>query len=144
MLLKVKNNGVFQDLVIKGISGNDGKSAYQSALDAGYEGTEAEWVASLKGADGKTTTSAAATVAVGDWSEDTSISGYSYKATVSISGVTDSSNIIVGLASNSTAEQEEDCGSAGVQCKGQGNGTIDLYAKTIPTMDLTINVMILS
>ena len=33
--------------------GVDGKSAYQIAVDNGFIGTEAEWVASLRGADGK-------------------------------------------------------------------------------------------
>lgn len=32
-----------------GEDGTDGKSAYQTALDNGFEGTEAEWVASLDG-----------------------------------------------------------------------------------------------
>lgn len=33
--------------------GADGKSAYQIAVDNGFEGTETEWLASLKGKDGK-------------------------------------------------------------------------------------------
>ena len=143
MLLKVKNNGVFQDLVIKGISGSNGKSAYQSALDTGYEGTEAEWVASLKGADGKTAVSHTVTVATSAWAANTSISGYAYKATVSVTGVTASSIIIVGLAASATAEIEEACSAAGVQCKGQGSGTIDLYAKELPEVNLDITVLIL-
>nr|DAT57983.1 MAG TPA: hypothetical protein [Caudoviricetes sp.] len=43
--------------VITGPQGNpgvDGKSAYQLALDGGFVGTQAQWIASLKGADGKT------------------------------------------------------------------------------------------
>lgn len=37
----------------KGPPGADGKSAYQSAVDVdGFEGTEEEWLESLKGADG--------------------------------------------------------------------------------------------
>ncbi len=32
--------------------GADGKSAYEIAVDNGFEGTEAEWLVSLKGADG--------------------------------------------------------------------------------------------
>lgn len=39
-----------------GIKGEDGKSAYQIAVENGFVGTEAEWLASLKGekgADGK-------------------------------------------------------------------------------------------
>lgn len=33
--------------------GEDGKSAYQLAVEAGYEGSEADWLASLKGTDGR-------------------------------------------------------------------------------------------
>ena len=32
-----------------GESGADGKSAYQSAVEKGFEGTEEEWLESLKG-----------------------------------------------------------------------------------------------
>lgn len=32
--------------------GKDGKSAYQVAVDNGFEGSESEWLASLKGAKG--------------------------------------------------------------------------------------------
>lgn len=34
-------------------TGSDGKSAYQIAVENGFVGTEAEWLVSLKGADGK-------------------------------------------------------------------------------------------
>lgn len=37
---------------IKGENGIDGKSAYQIAIDNGFEGTEQEWLASLKGEPG--------------------------------------------------------------------------------------------
>ena len=36
-----------------GEAGADGKSAYQSALEQGFEGTEEEWLASLKGDKGE-------------------------------------------------------------------------------------------
>ena len=39
--------------VTVGAKGEDGKSAYQIALDEGFEGSEADWLASLKGKDGK-------------------------------------------------------------------------------------------
>lgn len=35
-----------------GADGSDGKSAYEIAVEEGYAGTEEEWLASLKGADG--------------------------------------------------------------------------------------------
>ena len=48
---------LFDGSEIKGSStttGNDGKSAYEIAVDNGFTGTEAEWLESLKGADGYT------------------------------------------------------------------------------------------
>ncbi len=36
-----------------GSDGQDGASAYQVAVESGFEGTEEEWLASLQGADGK-------------------------------------------------------------------------------------------
>ena len=36
----------------KGDAGADGKSAYEVAVANGYSGTQAQWLASLKGADG--------------------------------------------------------------------------------------------
>lgn len=36
-----------------GAKGEDGKSAYQIAVDEGFEGSEVDWLASLKGTDGR-------------------------------------------------------------------------------------------
>lgn len=41
-----------QLLALKGENGIDGKSAYQLAVEKGFVGTEAEWIASLKGKTG--------------------------------------------------------------------------------------------
>lgn len=43
---------------LKGDSGSDGESAYQSAVANGFEGTKEEWLASLKGEDGSAGASA--------------------------------------------------------------------------------------
>lgn len=43
-----------------GFRGQDGKSAYQLAVDAGFDGTETQWLESLKGAPGDTTAADAA------------------------------------------------------------------------------------
>lgn len=52
------NNGALQgakgDKGDTGDKGNDGLSAYQVAVNNGFQGTEAEWLASLKGAKGDT------------------------------------------------------------------------------------------
>lgn len=44
-LLRAKENGEF--------NGQDGKSAYEVAVDEGFEGTESEWLDSLKGDKGE-------------------------------------------------------------------------------------------
>lgn len=41
-------------LAIQGPAGTDGKSAYQLAQEAGFEGTEEQWLASIKGETGQT------------------------------------------------------------------------------------------
>lgn len=51
-----------------GQDGQDGKSAYELAVEAGYSGTEAQWLASLHGADGISARIAVAgTLYAADW-----------------------------------------------------------------------------
>ena len=38
---------------VDGAKGDDGRSAYEVAVDEGFQGSQAEWLASLKGADGR-------------------------------------------------------------------------------------------
>ena len=55
-----------------GDDGANGKSAYEIALDNGFEGTEAEWLESLKGEDGKDGSSGVY-VGSGDMPEDCNV-----------------------------------------------------------------------
>lgn len=50
--------------------GQNGKSAYQLAVDAGFDGTETQWLESLKGAPGDTTAADAAAAAAQESAED--------------------------------------------------------------------------
>ena len=52
----VENNQAFNPDFgeIQIINGEDGKSAFDIAVENGYEGTEEEWLNSLKGKDGYT------------------------------------------------------------------------------------------
>nr|DAG20271.1 MAG TPA: hypothetical protein [Caudoviricetes sp.]DAG20291.1 MAG TPA: hypothetical protein [Caudoviricetes sp.] len=50
--------------------GQNGKSAYQLAVDAGFDGTETQWLESLKGAPGDTTAADAAAAAAQKSAED--------------------------------------------------------------------------
>ena len=58
-VLKYKDSKVWKEAPIaitagmNGKDGKDGKSAYQIAVENGFEGSETEWLASLKGADGR-------------------------------------------------------------------------------------------
>lgn len=47
-----KDKSKWELFTAKGPKGDDGKSAYQSALDTGFVGTEEEWIESLKGENG--------------------------------------------------------------------------------------------
>ena len=87
--------------------------------------------------------SVSVSVATSAWAADTTYTGYAYKASVTVSGVTASNNIIVGLNATATTAQEEACATAGIQCKGQAAGIIYLYAKTKPTTSLTFTTVIL-
>ena len=48
----IKLGDIVRDLQQGGGAGEDGKSAYEIAVDHGFEGTEAEWLESLKGEQG--------------------------------------------------------------------------------------------
>ena len=60
----VKSLKKLEDEIASGdFRGQDGKSAYQLAVDAGFDGTETQWLESLKGAPGDTTAADAAAAA---------------------------------------------------------------------------------
>ena len=146
-----------------------GESAYELAVKLGFEGTEEEWITSLHGhsvPDGGTTgqllkknsntdydfswvtlqstKNVNVSVATSAWTADSNTyTGYTYKATVTVSGVTASNNIIVSINSTATSAQEEACISASVKCKAQAANQITLYAKSKPTVALPISVIIL-
>jgi len=42
----------YTEVVVSGIPGSDGKSAYEVAVESGFVGTESEWLESLRGQDG--------------------------------------------------------------------------------------------
>lgn len=51
-LVKENDNLTLMKNMLKGDKGDPGDSAYQIALEKGFEGTEEEWLASLQGKDG--------------------------------------------------------------------------------------------
>lgn len=67
----VKSLKQLEDGIASGdFRGEDGKSAYQLAVDAGFDGTETQWLESLKGAPGDTTAADAAAAAAQKSAED--------------------------------------------------------------------------
>ena len=49
----IKLGDIVRDLQQGGVAGEDGKSAYEIAVEHGFEGTEEEWLESLKGPQGE-------------------------------------------------------------------------------------------
>lgn len=49
----IKLGDIVRDLQQGGVAGEDGKSAYEIAVEHGFEGTEEEWLESLKGEPGQ-------------------------------------------------------------------------------------------
>ena len=145
-----------------GAAGADGKSAYASAKDSGYTGTEAQFNTDLAAVGGKQAKITASGILKGDGaggvsaavkgtdyagpsvgvSVTLSASGWDADAktqTVSVSGVTATANCIITAAPNSYMAYAE----AGVRCTAQGAGTLTFACETVPTADVAANVLIL-
>src|SRR5690606_35956089 len=56
---EIENQIISITVIQGGGSGQDGKSAYEVAVENGYAGSETDWLASLKGADGQDGTNGA-------------------------------------------------------------------------------------
>lgn len=145
-----------------GAAGADGKSAYASAQDGGYTGTEAQFNTDLAAVGGKQDKITASGILKGDGAGGVSaaVKGTDYAApsvgvtatltasgwdadaktqTVSVAGVTATANCIITAATDSYMAYAE----AGVRCTAQGAGTLTFACETVPTADVTANVLIL-
>ena len=145
----------------KGDKGADGKSAYASAQDGGYTGTEAQFNTDLAAVGGKQAKITASGLLKGNGAGGVSaaVKGTDYAApsvgvsvtlrasgwnantktqTVSVSGVTATGNLIITAAPDSYMAYAE----AGVRCTAQGAGTLTFACETVPTADVAANVLI--
>ena len=145
-----------------GAAGADGKSAYASAQDGGYTGTEAQFNTDLAAVGGKQSKITASGLLKGDGSGGVSaaVKGTDYAGpssgvqatlsasgwdadtktqTVSVAGVTATANLIITPAPDSYMAYAE----AGVRCTAQGSGTLTFACETVPTADVAANVLIL-
>ena len=146
----------------KGDTGADGKSAYASAQDGGYTGTEAQFNTDLAAVGGKQAKITANGILKGDGAGGVSaaVKGTDYAGpsvgvtatltaagwdadaktqTVSVAGVTATANCIITAAPDSYMAYAE----AGVRCTAQGAGTLTFACETVPTADVAANVLIL-
>ena len=145
-----------------GAAGAAGKSAYASAKDGGYTGTEAQFNTDLAAVGGKQAKITASGLLKGDGAGGVSaaVKGTDYAGpsvgvtatltaagwdadaktqTVSVSGVTATANCIITAAPDSYMAYAE----AGVRCTAQGAGTLTFACETVPTADVSANVLIL-
>ena len=145
-----------------GAAGADGKSAYVSAQDGGYTGTEAQFNTDLAAVGGKQNKITASGILKGDGAGGVSaaVKGTDYAApsvgvtatltaagwdadaktqTVSVAGVTAAANCIITAVPDSYMAYAE----AGVRCTAQGSGTLTFACETVPTADVAANVLIL-
>lgn len=145
-----------------GAAGADGKSAYASAQDGGYTGTEAQFNTDLATVGGKQSKITASGILKGDGAGGVSaaVKGTDYAGpsvgvtatltasgwdaaaktqTVSVAGVTATANLIITAAPDSYMAYAE----AGVRCTAQGAGTLTFACETVPSVDLTANALIL-
>lgn len=116
-----------------GAKGADGKSAYQSAQDGGYSGTEAAFNAALAQVGNKADKATALSVSLpaSGWNATTKTQ------TVNAAGVTASALCIVVAAAESFVAY----GEAQVRCSAQGAGTLTFACEDVPTANLTANVL---
>ena len=150
-----------------GAAGADGKSAYASAQDGGYTGTETQFNADLAAVSGKQSKITASGILKGDGAGSVSaaVKGTDYAGpsvgvtvtlsasgwdtntktqTVSIAGVTASSNGSLRIAQSATDEQFTAWGAAQPRVTAQSDGSITVkLAGTVPTIDIPVEVLII-
>lgn len=142
----VDKNGTQNVGIRNGTDGNDGKSAYEIAIQNGYTGTEKEWLASLKGTDGTTTVQTTkidktCTFLTTDWSNTVP-----YTQTVAVEGITESLNprIDIIISDNVVTGKKEEIAFSYVTKVTTGDGILTAYCyETKPDVDLNIMIEVI-
>lgn len=149
-----------------GAAGAEGKSAYASARDGGYTGTEAQFNADLAAVGGKQSKITAGGILKGDGAGGVSaaVKGTDYAGpsvsvsatltaagwdadaktqTVSVAGVTATANGSLRIAQSATDDQFTAWGAAQPRVTAQADGSITVkLAGTVPTIDIPVEVLI--
>ena len=142
----VDKNGTQNVGIRNGADGNDGKSAYEIAVDNGYTGTEKEWLDSLKGTDGNITVQTTkidktCTFLTTDWSNTVP-----YTQTVAVEGITESLNprIDIVISDNVVTGKKEEIAFSYVTKVTTGDGILTAYCyETKPDVDLNIMIEVI-
>lgn len=130
-----------------GTNGENGKSAYQIAIDNGFDGTESEWLDSLKGADGITTVETTkidkTCIFLGSgWSETVP-----YTQTVNVEGITELLNPRIDLIVSPDSVingMKEVAAFSYITRMTTGNGTLTAYCyEKKPDVDLNIMIEVI-
>ena len=129
-----------------GADGNNGKSAYEIAVQNGYTGTEEEWLTSLKGTDGVTTVQTtkvdkSCTFTAEGWNDTVP-----YTQTVAVEGITESLNPRIDLivSDNVVTGLKEEIAFSYFTRVTTGNGILTAYCyETKPDVDLNIMIEVI-
>lgn len=142
----VDKNGTQNVGIRNGADGNDGKSAYELAVDNGYVGTEEEWLTSLKGTNGVTTVQTTkidktCTFTADGWSDVVP-----YTQTVAVEGMTESLNPRIDLivSDNVATGKKEEIAFSYFTRVTTGDGILTAYCyETKPDIDLNIMIEVI-
>ena len=142
----VDKNGTQNVGIRNGADGNDGKSAYELAVDNGYTGTEEEWLTSLKGTDGVTTVQTTkidktCTFTADGWSDV-----IPYTQTIAVEGITESLNPRIDLivSDNVATGKKEEIAFSYFTRVTTGDGILTAYCyETKPDIDLNIMIEVI-
>lgn len=139
----VDKNGTQNVGIRNGADGNDGKSAYELAVDNGYTGTEEEWLASLKGTNGVTTVQTTKIDKTCTFTADGWNDVIPYTQTVAVEGITESLNPRIDLivSDNVATGKKEEIAFSYFTRVTTGDGILTAYCyETKP--DVNLNIMI--
>ena len=129
-----------------GANGADGKSAYQSAVDKGFEGSEDDWLASLKGQDGVTTIQTTKVDKTCTFTADGWSSVIPYTQTIAVEGITESLNprIDLKVSENVVTGKAEEIAFSYFTRVTTGDGILTAYCyETKPNIDVTIMIEVI-
>ena len=142
----VDKNGTQNVGIRNGADGNDGKSAYELAVDNGYTGTEEEWLASLKGTNGVTTVQTTKIDKTCTFTADGWNDVVPYTQTVAVEGITESLNPRIDLivSDNVATGKKEEIAFSYFTRVTTGDGILTAYCyETKPDIDLNIMIEVI-